>query len=225
MQYPDDEKLCYFFPLIMHHGNPSVAYDRLSEVYYRLTKDAKPAPLKGALAFTKTISKTADVGEPFDPATYVLADESKACLVEFLDYCKTNELNVVFTNFPRNIADESNHNLLFLLHQAKAIVEQYGYPVWDLQKEMEAIGIDANQDFIDPCHMNIYGQTKLTDYIGNAVIEKYGLVPRAQSEGNQLGWEDCVSNTQDFIKLATTAMQSGKIYALYDSSHEWLYRQ
>lgn len=224
MQYPGEEKLSYFFPLIMHHGNASVAYDRLSEVYRRLTRDEKPALLKGAVTFTHTLSRTGDDGIAFNPLTYGLTDSVISSLVEFLEYCRANQLNIVFTNFPRNIADESNHNLLFLFEQTKSIIEEYGYPVWNLQEEIDAIGIDRKQDFVDPHHLNIYGQVKLTGYIASNIINQYGLTPRTQSEQNQLEWEKCTANNREFINLAVFAMETGRDLALYETSQEWLYR-
>ena len=224
MQYPDEEKLPYFFPLIMHHGNASVAYDRLSEVYRRLTREEQPALLKGALTYTHISANSEDVGKPFDPLTYGLTDNVKATLVEFLDYCKANDLNIVFTNFPRHIADERNHNLLFLFDQTKSIIEEYGYPVWNLQEEMDAIGIDKKHDFVDSPHLNIYGQVKLTDYISSHIIDQYGLTPRTQSEQNRLEWEICAANNREFINLAVYAMETGRDLALYETSQEWLFR-
>ena len=224
IEYPYEEKLSYFFPLILNHGNASVAFDRLSEVYYRLTKDAQQSPLKGALTVAGCYSGTGDTGTPFDPLTYKITDGSEACLIEFLDYCKANRLNVIFTNFPRYIADEGNHNLLFMFEQTKSIVEQYGYPVWDLQAEMDTIGIVKDQDFYDPPHLNIYGQIKVTDYIGRRITQEYGLIPRAQSAQNKLEWEICASNTNEYIQLAADAIQAGTLLALYETSYDWLYR-
>lgn len=219
MRFPCEQKLSYLFPLIMYHGNPSIAYDRLSEIYYSLAEDIKPIYLKGALTRTVAYSGAGDPGEEFDPATYTLTDHSKAYLIEFLDYCKNNNLdNIVFTNFPRNLTDDTNHSLLFLLEQAEQIVQPYGYSVWNLQDEADAIGIDKSQDYYNEHHLNIRGQLKLTDHIGNAVINEYGLVPRNQSDHNKLAWEDAVSNTRRYINMALEAIQSGTdtmIWVLY----------
>ena len=225
MEFPCENKLSYFFPLIMYHGNSSIAYSYYLETLDFLTKQAQPSSLKGAQTRTIVYSGTGDPGEVFDPATYKLSDQGVEYLTEFLDYCDANNLNVIFTNFPRNIADESNHSLLFLYEQAKVIVEQHGYPVWNLQAEMDAIGIDRNQDFYNEHHLNVYGQVKLTEYIGSKVVEEYGLVPRVQSERNRLGWEACASNTREYIKMATDAIQSGNDMVISDGASCWVYRE
>lgn len=226
MHHPYEQKLSLFFPMMMYHGKPTIAYDRLSDVYYLLVKEEKPNPLKGAITRTNTHTGIGDTGKPFDPLTYNLSDGSIACLTEFLDYCKENNLdNIVFTNFPRYIEDESNNSLLFLFAQAEEIVNQYGYPVWNLQSEMDAIGIDVTHDFQDPHHLNIYGQLKITDYIGSKVIHEYGLTPRTQSTENQREWEECAFYTQEYIQMATEKLREKRNWVIYESSYDWLYRE
>ena len=225
LQYPSDETLSFFFPLIMYHGHPTIAYVRLSEVYDRLTKVAQPSSLKGIVTRSNIYSGTGDPGKEFDPDTYGLTDNVEAYLVEFLEYCKQNGLNVIFTNYPRRIVDESNYYLLFLFNQAESIIERYGYPVWNLQDEMDTIGIDINQDFSDIHHLNIYGQLKMTDYFGNRIMNEFGLTPRIQSERNELEWEACASNTQEFIKIVKESIQSGRDMAINEKSVIWVYRK
>ena len=226
MQFPCEQKLSYFFPLIMYHGNPAIAHGRLDGVYHALTKQEQPSSLKGALTRTMIYNGIGDPGEEFDPATYTLTDHSKAYLIEFLDYCKNNNLNnVVFTNFPRNLADDTNHSLLFLLEQVEPIVLEYGYPVWNLHDEVDAIGIDESHDYYNEHHLNIYGQLKITDYIGSKVIADYGLTPRAQSEANKAEWELCASNTEAYIQMAKEVLQIGTDMVIFEGETRWKYRK
>lgn len=224
LQFPCEDKLSVLFPLIMHHSNISDLDDHIKELYYGPRIETKSTSLKGVVTKTVIYTGNGDPGVTFDPATYGLTDSSKAYLVEFLDYCKENSLNIVFTNFPRNLADESNHSLLFLLEQAEAIVEPYGYPIWNLQDEMEAIGIDKNQDYYNEHHLNIYGQVKLTDYISSKVISEYALTPRTQTEHNAAVWKACASNTREFIRMATEALQTGTDITIFESADCWVFR-
>ena len=225
MDHPCEEKLSYFLPLIMYHGDPSIAFGRLSGTYHALTKEAQPSSLKGALTRTMVYTGAGDPGEAFDPATYKLTDQSKALLIEFLEYCKNNNLNVVFTNFPRNLANEDNHSLLFLLDQASEIVEAYGYPIWNLQDEMDVIGIDRSQDYYNEHHLNIYGQIKLTDYLGGRIMTECGLTPRVQTERNKQEWDVCATNTQAYIKMATDVLATGTDMVIYEGEKDWMYRK
>ena len=225
MEFPCENKLSYFFPLIMYHGDSSIGYAWLIDTYDQLTKQEKPSSLKGAQTRTTVYTGTGDPGEAFDPATYVLTDHSKAYLVEFLNYCKDNELNnIVFTNFPRYLENEDNHSLLHLVDQTKAIVKQYGYPVWDLQEEIDTIGIVRNQDFYNEHHLNIYGQLKLTDYLGVRITGEHGLIPRVQSERSKLEWEECAFNSQEFIEIAKESILSGEDKVYCETISYWLYR-
>ena len=225
MDYPCDHKLSYFLPMIMYHGNPSIAYGRLAGTYHALTKEAQPSNLKGALTRTMVYTGNGDPGVDFDPETYKLTENAKAYLVEFLDYCKSNNLNIVFTNFPRNLANEDNHSLLHLLEQAEEIVSEYGYPVWNLQEEADIIGINRSQDYYNEHHLNIYGQIKLTDYLGSRILTECGLTPRVQSEHSKQEWDDCAVNTQEYIKMAEEYILSGTDLVIYEGGKEWMYRK
>lgn len=224
MDHPCDQKLSYFLPLIMYHGNPSIAYGRLYNTYHALSKDAQPSSLKGALTRTLVYTGNGDPGEDYDPSTYKLTERSKAYLVEFLDYCKGNGLNIIFTNFPRNLADESNHSLLFLLEQAEEIVVAHGYPIWNLHNEMDVIGIDRNQDFCNEHHLNIYGQIKLTDYLCSRIMTECTLTPRALSERSKQEWDDCAANTKEYIQMAMEVIASGTDMVIHEGEKDWLYR-
>ena len=226
MDYPCDHKLSYFLPMIMYHGDPSIAYGRLAATYHSLAKEAKPASLKGALTRTLVYTGNGDPGAEFDPSTYVLSEDSKAYLIEFLEYCKANNPNrVIFTNFPRNLVDDSNHSMLHLLEQAQDIVEEYGYPVWDFQAAMDEIGIDETQDFYNEHHMNIYGQVKLTDYMGSRIVNECGLTPRTQSEQSKQDWDQVAVNTREYIEMAMNVIQSGEDLVIFEGEKKWLYRQ
>lgn len=199
LEYPNEETVCFFFPLIMYHGHVEIAYEQLLGTYDQLTRETHPADLKGILSMPWVDTEDGYEGIAFDPLTYKLADSTEACLIELLEYCKQNNLhNIVFTNFPRKFAVENN-NMMFLCRQAESIIQQYGYPVLNLQDDIDLVGIDAARDFADMYHLNIHGQLKITDYFGNKVINEYGLSPRAQSNANRLAWEVCASNTQEYI--------------------------
>ena len=114
--------------------------------------------------------------------------------------------------------------MLFLLEQTKPLFEEYGYPVLNLQAEMDTIGIDVTQDFVDEHHMNIFGQIKMTDYIGNMVMNDFRLSPRNQSEQNRSKWEVCVSNTEEYIKMAIDFIHTGRNTALYETARDWFLR-
>ena len=113
---------------------------------------------------------------------------------------------------------------MFLLNQAAPIVAQYGYPLLNLQKEADAIGIDTSHDYYNVHHLNIYGQIKLTDYLGNFIVNEYGLTPRPQSESNKLEWEHCTSNTKEYIEMAKDAIQSGNDILIHENAVHWKFR-
>ena len=58
---------------------------------------------------------------------------------------------------------------------------------------IEKIGLDLSRDFYDNEHLNIYGQEKLTSYLGSYLATEVLDTPIVQSEENAKHWAECVS--------------------------------
>ena len=225
MNHPYEDKISCFFPLFKHHGNFGTISTQLSKAYTSLTQQPTPYDIKGVVTRTTVYNGPGDLGEEFDPSSYKLSENAQAYLIEFLTYCKENyQGNIVFINFPRCIADESNHSLLHLLDQAEEIIGQYGYTVWNLQDEMGSIGIDKTHDFYNEHHMNIYGQMKLTEYLSNKIVNDYGVIPMPQTTENLQAWSQCAANTNAYYEMAELAFSQGKDIVISQDSLMWQYR-
>lgn len=225
MEYPYEDKLSLFVPLFMHHGELETAWTHFKDAVKKVIYPRVPVSLKGETTVTNIYTGPGDVRVPDDPKTYGLTDNGKAFLMEFLDYCKSENLdNIVFVNFPRLIADEDNNTVMVLLKQVDEILNTYDYPLLNLQPEMERIGIDKNRDFYNEHHMNIYGQKKMTEYLGNLLLNEYGLTPRAQSARSKQQWEACVPNYKEFVEMADRAIQAGDDLLLSEANDIWIFR-
>ena len=146
-----------------------------------------------------------------------ICEEAKAYLVEFLQYCQQEKLdNVVFVNLPRYYEYEDQSDLLKRVDDISQIVTQYGFPFWDLQKETEQIGLDVQTDFYNAHHLNVYGQQKLTNYLGNWIINEHNLVPREQSSENIQHWQKAAQIAEKFHAYAKEETAAGKDTWLVD---------
>ena len=223
--YDVEDKVSYLFPLIKYHGD-WIKGNKLAETYRWRTGDgSKPALWKGVTACTLTRPVEPSVEQrktPADPNANAIAE---AQLIDFLEYCKKENLtNLVFTRFPhRNYVGH-----IAKVSRVEELLNQYGYSLWNMEGKLDEIGLDINADFYDDEHVNIYGQEKMTEYIGSYLTTEWIDTPVAQSEKNAAHWKDCIEAYKSFHAYACYMTEAGiERWAAeepYELSfyHEWL---
>lgn len=220
MEQPFDQKLSYFVPFFKYHGDLETAEQRLRGIAKEETL-APDSELRGVFTRTHTHTGPGYTGIEFDPATFRLAYNGVNCITEFLEFCKSEGLdNVLFVNTPWCV-DREDNNVAKLVSDAAEIIDSYGYPFLDLQKEIDRIGLDYGRDFYDEQHLNIYGQSKVTEFLGAVLTEEYGVVPREQSLENQKRWENCMIQTREFYLLSDQIAWSGEDTFVTEISYWW----
>ncbi len=111
-----------------------------------------------------------------------LADITGKEFTELLEYLKEENIgNVIFVNMPR-FYEQKNINLRAKLNTAMMEVKKYGFDVYDLDKEIKAIGLDQQNDYYNTSHPNIYGQQKISKYFYENIIPKYVSEHRKYSD-------------------------------------------
>ena len=223
--YDVEDKVSYLFPLIKYHGD-WIKGNKLADAYrWRTTDGSKPALWKGVTACTLTRPvepSVAQIRTPTDPALNAIAEEQ---LIDFLEFCKKENLtNLVFTRFPhRNYVGH-----IAKVSRVEELLNQYGYSLWNMEGKLDEIGLDINADFYDDEHVNIYGQEKMTEYIGSYLTTEWIDTPVAQSEKNAAHWKDCIEAYKSFHAYACYMTEAGiERWAAeepYELSfyHEWL---
>ena len=223
--YDVEDKVSYLFPLIKYHGD-WIKGNKLADAYrWRTTDGSKPALWKGVTACTLTRPvepSVAQIRTPTDPALNAIAEEQ---LIDFLEFCKKENLtNLVFTRFPhRNYVGH-----IAKVSRVEELLNQYGYSLWNMEGKLDEIGLDINADFYDDEHVNIYGQEKMTEYIGSYLTTEWIDTPVAQSEKNAAHWKDCIEAYKSFHAYACYMTEAGiarwAAEEPYELSfyHEWL---
>lgn len=114
-------------------------------------------------------------------------------LRQTLDYLKENNItNVVFMRFPHIVRTES-YNRFKRCNEAGNIIKSYGYDFINLERYGDREGFDVNKDYYNWDHLNIYGTEKLTDYVANMLINKYGLTSAELTDKQKENWNDSVN--------------------------------
>lgn len=226
-EYPGDQKMSYIIPFLKYHAHPGMIMGNvkalLNDPLYRDRK--APSLLKGIATTTVVYGGPGDAGRPDDPTAHVLSPEAVKYLTDFLEYCKQEKLdNIVFVNFPRYLENMEQHDLTSLVKQVGDLVNQYGYQFLNLQQANEETGIDLNTDFYNSHHMNVYGQIKMTEYLGNLVMNEYKITPIVQTPEAKANWEASAESTQEFFEMAKQFVQDGHATTIQEDSDEWLFR-
>lgn len=90
------------------------------------------------------------------------------------------------------------------------MTQETGFRYLDLQKHVDQMGLDMNQDFYDSQHMNAYGQKKFTSYLGSMIMEEFQLTPRTQSQENTAHWQECFAFAENFYVYADEKIREGQ---------------
>lgn len=214
---PYNEQLEYWFPILKYH---SLWTELLKNAQWRfqvLENNARGySRLKGATTNTAFYSqKDAQMNgrqndESFKKATVLndmlINDTSKKPLGktsnkefrELLDYCKSENLNVVFLRAPHIIVD---HNLK-RYQRSKTIadvVSEYGYDYYSFDEMFEELNLLPEKDFYNLEHMNIYGQMKFTKYFGKLLVDRYGITPTILTEEQKEQWDSSARFYDAFV--------------------------
>ncbi len=184
------DKLEYYFPIIRFHSH----LEEVDEVF--LTEDYPD--YKGSMNFAYYLMGKED----YLPLTEIVkkktpVDEDRiAILQEFLDYCKEENLNVLFVVSPQPAAQiEEQEHLNWLAFK----VEEAGFPVVHLLDSVEEMQLDMSCDYFDRVHSNIHGSIKFTRMLCDYLKENYDFTDKHGTEAGK-SWE---TSYQSYLPLIT----------------------
>lgn len=120
-----------------------------------------------------------------------LGQKSSKAFTELLEYCKENDLNVLFTRFPHIIYRKE------LLRYGRSLtaaemIKSYGFDYIGFDDKYSEIGLDLSKDFYNTEHLNIYGQVKFTDYLCRYLCDNCGIKESHLTEAQRKKWDNCV---------------------------------
>ena len=176
----------YFFPLM-----------RLHERWSDLTADdfVLDNGTKGATAHQYYLTYVTDISNDlyFSEERREMPKDWVNIMTDLIDYCDEHDEKIMFLLPPRSYSEEEFTQLNTLVDY----ISSRGYDVLDLREKAEEIGLDVTHDFYDKRHTNVHGSLKYTDYVINAVTEKYNI--QLNHERNE-EWDTAFDNYYDLIK-------------------------
>ncbi len=207
-----DNKISCMFPFIKYHGN----WQDLSGMYRRIENKLyfknKATLLKGMATFTGYFANDGNMVDILNDKTEKpLADLTEKYLVDFLEYCKSNEIdNVVFVRFPHRVKEGESYDTFARANTLSRIVKSYGFEYYNFDENIKDMGLDVQKDYYDDDHLNIYGQQKMTTFLGKFFVDKYDITKTDLGDESAKKWQDTVDYTYRYFEYCDECIKQGQ---------------
>lgn len=178
--------LSYWFDIAYYHENSDALKTPLSWQYYK-RYDATNLGWEWLDAYQFLEEPMGWQTTEREP----LVEGAEESLRELCDYCKNNNINVLFVVTPYYIKKEDER----FFNTVEDIVSEYGYGFQNANEYNKDIGIDFSSDFYNLRHVNCFGAEKYTAFLGKYIKDKYNLKDHRGESGFE-SWD------KDYEKFA-----------------------
>lgn len=105
---------------------------------------------------------------------------------DLLNFCKENNLQVLFVVHPYQIEEEDQRKYNYM----KKTIHEYGFGYLNVNDYFEEAGFDVNRDFYDGNHTNLLGANKYTDFLAEYMKDNYEF-PEHRDDIKYHEWDIC----------------------------------
>jgi len=209
--YDLSERMEYYFPII-----------RLHDRWYQVRAydfNRTPDRYMSGNCYQMFLSAVEDAtGGYYDPEYLSeLPEALSQSVTDLIEYCQAEELKLMFVITPQVITDMEQ------LGRQNALIDlvgSFGYEVFNLRDHVEEMAIDPTTDYLDTMHTNIHGAIKVTDYMSQHLVEKYGLEDKRGQEAYS-DWDIAFSGYyHDIIKPYLSPIDMSYISPVTDAEAE-----
>ncbi len=163
------ESLEYYLPIIRYHS----AWDELSAANFGNSW----VDYKNSATASKYLKRITDISGGYkttDEETE-LTDFMYNSIIDLLDFCDNEKLNIVFVTVPQaraDIEEVKQYNAI------NSLISSRGYQVVDLLNSIELTDLDTETDFYNSRHTNIHGSLKFTHYLAEYLVENFNFTDK-----------------------------------------------
>ena len=205
------------FPFIKCHSRVPINILRLKD---RMdTERFGPSPLKGIETRTRTRQLALVDDASFSEETVPLDQETERIIRDFLDFCKSKDIEVLFVKYPTVLTQQDPDELLVNLKANRVceIAGEYGYSSLNMQKDFHTIGLQERQDYYNHGHTNIRGQKKVTGFLGKYIQDTMKIGPSDLDEAAKAEWDESVEYFHALDALSEELISQGKSESIGES--------
>lgn len=175
------ERYTYYFDIFKYHSNwkTMVMPSQLACWRYEKAHPLKGLEIKPGVGPAEWTDYAA-VTQKKEPAA-----EQIAVLEDLLRYIDETGKDALFLISPYVMEEDARLQFNDLIDR----IEEAGYPVLDLNRHIDEIGLDFSTDFYDyGSHVNALGEAKCTAFLGSYLEEHYDLPDRRGQAGYE-SWD------------------------------------
>lgn len=160
--------ITYYFPFVEYHSN----WENLTKDNFTFNSCAED--FMDSRGYRNTMLNSIVSVEPVEIPNYhdfpqeELDEKCIAILDEIVKTCKEKDIQIIFFTTPY----EGQYGYC---NAMKEYAMENGCDYLNLFAEMDAIGLDCDNDFADYSHLNYYGATKIGDYLGTYILKHYKM--------------------------------------------------
>ena len=207
-----NKQIEYFVPLFAYHKR----WKELKE------KDFKPivSDTKGT-AYNYVIEPFENIQLVDTAYTREIEDESLKWIYKISNLCKENEIKLLFTinPIPSLSAETEEGKKRQGMHNAlEEFAKGEGVDILNMTRLIDEIGLDMKKDYSDKNHVNVVGAIKITNYLGDFLIEKYQLRDHREEEISEC-WNESYSRYLEEILERICKSKSTEKQKEYFSSY------
>ncbi len=193
---PIEERLEFLFPFIRFHSKwPELnSWDFLHKV----------DGLKKGLGYPPYLTGIEDISNNYllTEKKSDLTEAQMEVLTDLLDYCDQEKVKALFVLVPCVLPEKEYEKI----NAAQIMIQERGYPCWDILKKIGGIGIQTDTDFYNSSHTNIHGSLKFIHFMGQKLVEEYGFIDKRGCSGWE-SWDAAASNYTDVIAPYTLPIE------------------
>ena len=200
-----ENRLEYYLPIIKYHSswkslpkgiiwNASVIADDCRG--YNLLKGIRTKASVHPMDRTMLLNLRPDAGQERAP----LLEDAEKQLIRLLEYCKEEDLNLLFVRFPHAVLDKER-NRFGRAATAGDIIRSYGFPYVSFDFLFDEIGLDPEKDFYNPEHLNIFGQEKFTEFFSEYLMKNCGITVSDLDPKTKAEWDKCAAYYEQYAEL------------------------
>lgn len=192
------DKVPYLFDIIKYHTEWPRLLDAQSLAF--AANDAHDS-LKG-FKKVEAVKKVKFTDHSMVETRQPLSDRLDVILKDLLEYCKKEQLEVLFlvNAYCQKEEEKAVYNYI------SDVVAEYDYSFINTNDYYKEIGFDYTQDYYDNSHVNIFGADKYTDFVGAYLMGNYSFEDkRGQKEyetwdADYLIWEKEIAELKKNIQ-------------------------
>lgn len=209
------------FPFFKYHRRLLYDIRKIPEniIKKQAVLSSGPSPLKGIETRTKA-KKLGDLDEAsFTSDSEDLDPDTEAVIRDFIDYCKSEDIDVLFVKFPSILTGTRKEKERVNL-RANRVLEMgrdSGYAALNLQPLFYEMGLVKDEDFYNHDHANIRGQKKITEYLGRYIQDDLGIGPSHLDPDVKAEWDQSVKYYDALAAMAEECIENGEDRELGDS--------